>query len=66
MSSKPREKGIGGRMDRFQCAECEQIFYLDMEIEGMMAEPGEKLPLACPHCGHSWSFYRPEETVKEM
>lgn len=53
-------------MDRFQCAECEQIFYLDMEIEGMMAEPGEKLPLACPHCGHSWSFYRPEETVKEM
>ena len=48
-------------MDRFQCAECSEFFYFDLELEGMKADPGEKLGLACPICEHQWSFYRPEE-----
>ena len=47
-------------MDRFRCAECNETFYFDLELEGMTAEPGEKLPLACPLCGHGWSLYYPE------
>jgi DNA-directed RNA polymerase subunit RPC12/RpoP len=47
-------------MDRFQCAECGEIFYFDLEFEGMTAFPGERLALACPSCGHQWSYYRPE------
>jgi hypothetical protein len=31
----------------------------------MTAEPGEKIPLACPHCEHAWSYYRPEESEGE-
>jgi hypothetical protein len=49
-------------MDRFQCAECEEVFYFDLDFEGMTAFPGERVALACPHCGHQWSFYRPEDT----
>ena len=30
-----------------------------MELEGMEAKPGEKVPLACPHCEYQWSYYRP-------
>jgi DNA-directed RNA polymerase subunit RPC12/RpoP len=48
-------------MDRFQCAQCGESFYFDMELEGMKAEPDEKVSLACPHCGHPWSYYRPQE-----
>jgi hypothetical protein len=48
-------------MDRFQCAECREFFYFDLELDGMSAEPGEKLPLACPLCQHPWSFYKPED-----
>ena len=47
-------------MDRFQCVECSEFFYFDLALEGMKAEPGEKLALACPICQHQWSFYRPE------
>ena len=52
-------------MDRFQCAQCNGTFYFDMELEGMRAEPNEKASLACPHCEHQWSYYRPEENEKE-
>ena len=48
-------------MDRFQCEECGQFFYFDLELEGIEAEPGQRLALACPHCEHRWSFFRPEE-----
>ena len=48
-------------MDRFQCEECSEYFYFDLELEGMKAEPDEKLALACPICQHQWSFYRPED-----
>jgi DNA-directed RNA polymerase subunit RPC12/RpoP len=48
-------------MDRFRCAECGEIFYFDMELESMSAEPGDKIPLACPHCEHPWSYYSPED-----
>jgi len=48
-------------MDRFQCEECGQFFYFDLELEGMEAEPGQRIALACPHCEHRWSFFRPEE-----
>jgi DNA-directed RNA polymerase subunit RPC12/RpoP len=53
-------------MDRFQCAQCSETFYFDMELEGMTAEPDEKVPLACPHCGHGWSFFRPEGVDREV
>jgi DNA-directed RNA polymerase subunit RPC12/RpoP len=53
-------------MDRFQCAKCNESFYFDMELEGMAAKPGEKVPLACPHCEHPWSYYRPEDAVGEV
>ncbi|HYR02132.1 MAG: hypothetical protein H6Q51_1627 [Deltaproteobacteria bacterium] len=49
-------------MDRFQCEECGQFFYFDLKLEGMEAEPGQRLALACPHCEHRWSFFRPDET----
>ncbi len=52
------------RVDRFQCEECNEIFYFDMELEGMKAEPHERLALACPVCEHAWSFYRPERLEK--
>ena len=52
-------------MDRFQCAKCTEVFYFDMELEDMTAEPGEKLPLACPICEHSWSVYLPEDSEGE-
>ena len=52
-------------MDRFQCAQCNGTFYFDMELEGMRAEPNEKASLACPHCEHQWSYYRPEENDRE-
>jgi hypothetical protein len=48
-------------MDRFQCAECGEYFYFDLELEGMTAEPDEKMDLACPLCEHPYSYYRPEE-----
>ena len=51
-------------MDRFQCEECTEFFYFDMELEGMKAEPDERLALACPICEHAWSFYRPERLEK--
>jgi len=54
------------KMDRFQCAQCKENFYFDMELEGMVAEPGEKVPLACPHCEHQWSYYRPAEDAREI
>ena len=53
-------------MDRFQCAQCNEIFYFDLEFEGMEAKPGEKVSLACPHCEHQWSYYRPEDFDKEI
>jgi DNA-directed RNA polymerase subunit RPC12/RpoP len=53
--------GAEKNMDRFRCAECGEIFYFDMELEGMTAEPGEKIPLACPHCEHPWSYYSPDD-----
>jgi len=46
----------------FQCEECGQFFYFDLKLEGMEAEPGQRLALACPHCEHRWSFFRPDET----
>jgi DNA-directed RNA polymerase subunit RPC12/RpoP len=49
-------------MDRFECEECGQFFYFDLKLEGMEAEPGQRLALACPHCEHKWSFFRPDET----
>ena len=52
-------------VDRFLCAECEESFYFDMELEGMTAKAGEKLALACPHCEHPWSYYKPEDPVIE-
>lgn len=52
-------------MDRFQCAECEESFYFDLQLEGMIAKPGEKVALACPHCEHAWSYYKPEDIVIE-
>ena len=52
-------------MDRFECAECGEFFYFDLEFEGMAAEPGEKLPLACPMCEHPWARYRPEKMESE-
>ncbi|MCG6944785.1 MAG: hypothetical protein LJE87_05510 [Deltaproteobacteria bacterium] len=52
-------------MDRFQCASCGENFYFDLELEGMTAEVGEKMALACPHCEHAWSYYRPEEEAGE-
>jgi len=52
-------------MDRFQCAKCGENFYFDLELEGMTAESGEKMGLACPHCEHAWSYYRPEENEGE-
>ena len=48
-------------MDRFQCAECGEFFYFDMALDGMKAEPDEKLALACPACENSLSFFRPED-----
>jgi DNA-directed RNA polymerase subunit RPC12/RpoP len=51
---------VGEKMDHFQCAQCGESFYFDLELEGMTAEPGEKMPLACPQCEHAWSYYRPE------
>lgn len=48
-------------MDRFQCEECGQFFYFDLELEGIEAEPGQRLALGCPHCGHKWSSFRPEK-----
>ena len=53
-------------MDRFQCAQCNESFYFDMELEGMEAKPGEKVSLACPHCEHQWSYYRPEDVDREI
>ena len=53
-------------MDRFQCAQCSESFYFDMELEGMEAKPGEKVSLACPHCQHQWSYYRPDEEDREI
>jgi hypothetical protein len=52
-------------VDRFQCEECSGFFYFDLELEGMKAEPGEKLALACPICQHPWSFFRPENSERE-
>ena len=52
-------------MDRFQCAACEESFYFDLQLEGMIADPGVKLALACPHCQHPWSYYQPEDIVVE-
>jgi len=52
-------------VDRFQCAECEESFYFDLQLEGMIAKPGEKVALACPHCEHAWSYYKPEDIVIE-
>ena len=52
-------------MDRLQCAKCGESFYFDLELEGMTAESGEKMPLACPHCEHAWSYYRPEEEERK-
>ena len=48
-------------LDRFQCEECSEFFYFDMVLEGMRAEPGDKLALACPICQHPLSFYLPED-----
>ena len=48
-------------MDRFRCAQCGGAFYFDLRLEGMKAEPGEKLGLACPLCEHQWSYYAPED-----
>jgi hypothetical protein len=31
----------------------------------MTAESGEKMPLACPHCEHAWSYYKPEEEERK-
>ena len=53
-------------MDRFQCEECTEFFYFDLELEGMKAEPDDKLALACPICLHPWSFYRPENPEGEQ
>jgi len=53
-------------MDRFQCAQCNEIFYFDMELEGMTAEADEKVSLACPHCEHEWSYFRPADVDKEV
>jgi RNase P subunit RPR2 len=54
------------KMDRFQCGQCNEIFYFDMELEGMEAKPGEKVSLACPHCEHQWSYYMPEDVDREI
>ncbi|MBW1980991.1 MAG: hypothetical protein JRJ12_07200 [Deltaproteobacteria bacterium] len=52
-------------MDRFQCEECKEFFYFDLAFEGMSAEPGELVPLACPLCQHAWSRYLPDEWEHE-
>ena len=52
-------------MDRFQCAKCGESFYFDLELEGMTAESGEKMGLACPLCEYAWSYYRPEDNEGE-
>jgi len=52
-------------VDHFQCAECEESFYFDLQLEGMTAEPGEKVALACPQCEHPWSYYKPEDMEVE-
>ena len=64
-------KRISGSMqektvDRFQCEECTEFFYFDLELEGMEAEPDGKLALACPICLHPWSIYRPENPEGEQ
>jgi hypothetical protein len=53
-------------VDRFQCEKCSDFFYFDLELEGMAAEPDEKLALACPICLHPWSIYRPENPEREQ
>jgi hypothetical protein len=49
-------------MDRFECCECGQFFYFDLDLAGMSAEAGQRLALACPHCEHPWSIFRPDES----
>ena len=48
-------------MDRFRCSQCDENFYFDLQLDGMEAEPGERVALACPFCEHQWSYYVPEE-----
>lgn len=53
-------------MDRFQCLECGEYFYFDMELEGMTASPGERVGLPCPHCMYPWSVYRPDDLDAQL
>jgi DNA-binding transcriptional regulator YiaG len=49
---------------RFQCTDCGQIFWTDLQIDEALVSSGEWVQNPCPKCGVLWAVVDPEGVVR--
>ncbi len=50
-------------MKKFQCTDCGQVFWADLQIDESLVSSGEWVQNPCPKCGVLWAVVEPEPGV---